>query len=217
MIISNIAIENCAFNYSTHQGNFVSAILISEVRNVQLMNVTISHSSGSAISLINIGGKVTVENSKFVGNSRSMNLSSSIFSIYYCVGCESSISVMNEAELLITNSSITGNSQGNIAFKTINNHMIVGLSISFDGCTSHVSITVMELVLSGSLGKGTLVHFQNSSTNNSLTISSSCFFDIGHNIEINEHNMHCHHLSGDFSLFHHAGGGTAVLLFDGTV
>ena len=210
--ISNIAIENCTFNYSTHQGNFASAILISGVRNVQLINITVSHSSGSAISLINIGGKVTVENSEFVGNIRSMNLSSSVFSIYYCVGCESSISVMNEAEVLITNSSIIGNSQGNIAFKTINNHMIVGLSISFDGCTLHVSITVMELVLSG-LGKGTLVHFQNSSAHNSLTISSSCFFDIGYNIEISKY-MHCHHVRGDFNPFHHAGGGIAVL-FDG--
>ena len=213
--ISNLVIESCSFNYSTYRGNFASAVLISGITNVQLMNVTISHSLGSAISLINVRGNVTVENSKFLGNVRNLNLVSSVFSIYYSVRCNSSLmnsSVMSEAELLITNSNITSNSQGN-TFDTISNHMIVGLSISFDGCTSHISITVKKSVFSGSLGKGILVHFQDSSTHNSLIVSSSNFSDITHIIGASK-NMHRNDMRGEYSTFHHAGGGISVL-FDG--
>ena len=207
--ISNIVIENCGAHHSIYHGNFSSAVFISEIINVQLINVTISNSLGSAISLINIRGQTTVDNSKFVGNIRSLNLASSVIYIYYRVGCQSS--VVNGTEVLITNSSITVNSQSN-TFDTISNHMIVGLSVTFDGCASHISIIVRELVFSGSLGKGILVHFQNSSTQNSLTVSSSNFSDITH---IRDSNMHFHVMRGDYSTLRHAGGGISVL-FDGS-
>ena len=147
--ISNLVIENCSINYSIHYcNNFASAVLISEISNVQLMNVTVSHSLGSALSLINIVGKATVNNSKFLGNIRSMNSTSSVFSIHYSVGHNSGDTVMNEAELLITNCSFTGNSQGDTVFDTIGNHMIMGLSLTFDECASNIT-TIVQLSRSG--------------------------------------------------------------------
>ena len=88
--ISNIVIENCSFNYSTYyHSNFASAVLISGISNVQLMNVTISHSPESALSLINIVRTATMNNSKFLVNIRSMNSGSSVFFTHYSVGCNS--------------------------------------------------------------------------------------------------------------------------------
>lgn len=203
--ILNVVIENCGAHHSTYHGNFSSAVFISEITNVQLFNVTISNSFGSAISLINIRGKATVDNCKFWGNIRS--LTSSVIFVYYCVACKSS--VVKDTEVLITNSSITSNSQNNTF-----DHIIMGLSVTFDGCASHVSTVISELVFSGGLGKGILVHFKNSSTQNSLIVSSSSFSDIAHNIG-DSNSKHCHDLTEDHNILQHAGGGISVL-FDGS-
>ena len=127
------------------------------------------------------------------------------------MGCNSSV----DAEIIISNSSVTDDSQGDTDSDSISKQMNVGLSVTFDGCASNISITVKESTFSGNLGKGILVHFKNLSTHNSLTVSSSNFTDITHNTIGASKNMHCHDMRGNYdSTLCHAGGGTSVL-FDG--
>ena len=196
--ISNLVIENCGANHSTYYGNFngLSAVFIFGIRNLQLLNV-ICDSPGSAISLINVRSNTTVDKCKLLRNSAG----SGVY-IYYNLRFNSSI--VNYAELLITNSSVIGNSQGN-TFDANSSHMIVGLSkgITFDGCVSHISIIVKGLKFSGILGKGMLVHILNSSSHNSLTVSSSTFVD---NACVGVSHMYHHFIRGD----HTFGGGVYI-------
>ena len=215
--MSNFVIENCSVNHFT-QGDCISAaVFISAITNVQFFNITICHSLGSAICLTNIRGKTIVNNSRFWGNNRNLTLASSVVYIHYnIVACNTK--VMNDTELLITNSRITGNSHSNTTSSLHNMIAVhVGLSVIIDGCASKISAVIEKSMFSGNLGKGVLVRFLNSTSHSHFTVCSSQFANnvhsqISHTVYHDDN--HCTKGDDNIPRYTNDGGGISVL-FDG--
>ena len=176
--ISKLIIQNCGVRLQSTGNYFLNAIFISRAEMVELLNITVIHSPGNSISLINVHDKVLVDGSIFLSNN--MRNVSSGFYIEYS-GCDPAVNATKDAtQILISNSRFTGKYSSSIPESNIGGHSIEGLSFIFSECASHVSSTISESIFLGNaatIGCGLHVHFLGSSHNNSVTVSSSSFMD----------------------------------------
>lgn len=72
LTISNISIENCGWSWK--KGSFQSAVFIIGTTNIIVTDIHILKSTGSGLAIINSNGTVSVSNSCFESNGKTMNL-----------------------------------------------------------------------------------------------------------------------------------------------
>lgn len=127
---------------------------------MEILNLSITHSQGSAIFMINVCSKALVQGSRFLNNNlKKVNGVRSEFYIEYN-HCETA--VMNGTETLISNSTFIHNQ--------IVNYTIGGLSVKLNVGASNISLSIKESAFSSAAGSGLSVYLLNTSNNNSVTV-----------------------------------------------
>ena len=187
--------------------NVNSAVFVSGFRSVEILNTTVRHSQGSAISLINLCGKALVDGSNFLNNHQATS-NGEVSEVYIeYSNCESN--TKDGIETLINNSSFIHHSHGNA--HAMNSLIVGGLSVTFNGNASNISLIIKDSVFLGATGSGLAIHFLELSKHNFVNVSSTYFAD---NLNFGSGYAPCNHsvnfgIHGDFSS---SGGGFSLLL-----